>query len=77
MSTQPILCLICGARVVNLNPKTETCSTECTEHLKARRLTQKSRDAYLRSFSTDYAGPPVPVARVVMSYDGTLRPIGT
>jgi hypothetical protein len=76
MSTER-LCLICGARVTNMNQKTETCGPQCTEHLKAGRLTQKSRDAYLRRFSTDYEGPPAPMAKIHMSADGTMRPTGT
>ena len=43
---KPRLCVICGAKVRNMNPKTKTCSELCTEQLRTgKSLEQLTREA--------------------------------
>lgn len=54
------ICVICGARVVNANPRTKTCSTPCTDKLHERENADEVRrklDDYYRQRDELWDGP--------------------
>ena len=70
-------CVVCGARVTNINRKAETCSAECMARITRGRLSQRKQDEEVRRFSLAFEEPTFrPRARFFSEHDDRPRIVG-